>query len=118
MHDIPPSIRWLSSRLERPRGIISTTINAVKRDTEALRNAQVQETGRAEERHTEAMEGQKQLKIAAYRAALEEYTRDRVPLDWASAGVKFAADSLLEGDGFELPVPREMTTIFGPRCVR
>jgi hypothetical protein len=83
MHDIPPSIRWLSSRLERPRGIISTTINAVKRDTEALRNAQVQETGRAEERHTEAMEGQKQLKIAAYRAALEEYTRDRVPLDWA-----------------------------------
>ena len=32
--------------------------------------------------------------------------------------VKFAVDSLLEGDGFELPVPREMTTIFGPRCVR
>jgi hypothetical protein len=32
--------------------------------------------------------------------------------------VKFASDSPLEGDGFELPVPREMTTIFGPRCVR
>jgi hypothetical protein len=31
---------------------------------------------------------------------------------------KFARDSPLEGDGFELPVPREMTTIFGPRCVR
>jgi hypothetical protein len=26
----------------------------------------------------------------------------------ASAGVKFAADSLLEGDGFELPVPRKL----------
>jgi hypothetical protein len=31
---------------------------------------------------------------------------------------RFAHDSPLEGDGFELPVPREMTTIFGPRCVR
>jgi hypothetical protein len=30
--------------------------------------------------------------------------------------VKFAVDSLLEGDGFELPVPREMTTIFEPSC--
>jgi len=29
---------------------------------------------------------------------------------------KFAADSPLEGDGFELPVPREMTTIFEPSC--
>ena len=27
---------------------------------------------------------------------------------------KFAMDSALEGDGFELPVPREMTTIFEP----
>jgi hypothetical protein len=25
-------------------------------------------------------------------------------------------DSSLEGDGFELPVPREMTTIFEPSC--
>jgi hypothetical protein len=25
-------------------------------------------------------------------------------------------DSLVEGDGFELPVPREMTTIFEPSC--
>src|SRR6202022_4714625 len=25
-------------------------------------------------------------------------------------------DCLLEGDGFELPVPREMTTIFEPSC--
>jgi hypothetical protein len=31
---------------------------------------------------------------------------------------RFVPDSPLEGDGFELPVPREMTTIFGPRCVR
>ena len=30
--------------------------------------------------------------------------------------VRFAHDSLLEGDGFELPVPREMTTIFEPSC--
>jgi hypothetical protein len=30
--------------------------------------------------------------------------------------VRFAADSSLEGDGFELPVPREMTTIFEPSC--
>jgi hypothetical protein len=29
---------------------------------------------------------------------------------------EFARDSLLEGDGFELPVPREMTTIFEPSC--
>ena len=28
----------------------------------------------------------------------------------------FALDSTLEGDGFELPVPREMTTIFEPSC--
>jgi hypothetical protein len=28
----------------------------------------------------------------------------------------FAQDSALEGDGFELPVPREMTTIFEPSC--
>jgi hypothetical protein len=28
----------------------------------------------------------------------------------------FAQDSSLEGDGFELPVPREMTTIFEPSC--
>ena len=28
----------------------------------------------------------------------------------------FAHDSALEGDGFELPVPREMTTIFEPSC--
>jgi hypothetical protein len=33
-----------------------------------------------------------------------------------SCTVKFAVDSLLEGDGFELPVPREMTTIFEPSC--
>ena len=31
-------------------------------------------------------------------------------------GLRFAHDSLLEGDGFELPVPREMTTIFEPSC--
>jgi hypothetical protein len=31
-------------------------------------------------------------------------------------GSRFAADSMLEGDGFELPVPREMTTIFEPSC--
>jgi hypothetical protein len=30
--------------------------------------------------------------------------------------VRFAIDSPLEGDGFELPVPREMTTIFEPSC--
>ena len=30
--------------------------------------------------------------------------------------VRFAEDSPLEGDGFELPVPREMTTIFEPSC--
>ena len=30
--------------------------------------------------------------------------------------IKFATDSSLEGDGFELPVPREMTTIFEPSC--
>ena len=30
--------------------------------------------------------------------------------------VRFAMDSPLEGDGFELPVPREMTTIFEPSC--
>ena len=30
--------------------------------------------------------------------------------------VRFALDSPLEGDGFELPVPREMTTIFEPSC--
>ena len=48
-----------------------------------------------------------------YRAAI-------MALCWPAAPseVKFAVDSLLEGDGFELPVPREMTTIFGPRCVR
>src|SRR3984893_6987850 len=34
------------------------------------------------------------------------------------ANLRFAPDSPLEGDGFELPVPREMTTIVGPRCVR
>ena len=30
--------------------------------------------------------------------------------------IEFAPDSPLEGDGFELPVPREMTTIFEPSC--
>jgi hypothetical protein len=30
--------------------------------------------------------------------------------------IGFAIDSALEGDGFELPVPREMTTIFEPSC--
>src|SRR6202043_3858377 len=30
--------------------------------------------------------------------------------------VGFAMDSPLEGDGFEPPVPREMTTIFEPSC--
>jgi hypothetical protein len=30
--------------------------------------------------------------------------------------LRFAPDSPLEGDGFELPVPREMTAIFEPSC--
>ena len=33
-----------------------------------------------------------------------------------SEEVGFGHDSALEGDGFELPVPREMTTIFEPSC--
>jgi hypothetical protein len=37
---------------------------------------------------------------------------------WQRGQRRFVHDSPLEGDGFELPVPREMTTIFGPRCVR
>src|ERR1700730_5775227 len=35
---------------------------------------------------------------------------------WAPEAGLEVADSLLEGDGFELPVPREMTTIFEPSC--
>jgi hypothetical protein len=39
-----------------------------------------------------------------------------VGTDFGSARFRFARDSPLEGDGFELPVPREMTTIFEPSC--
>jgi hypothetical protein len=35
---------------------------------------------------------------------------------WDLPRSEFAPDSPLEGDGFELPVPREMTTIFEPSC--
>ena len=48
-----------------------------------------------------------------YRAAAHT---DRPAHAASPQGVKFAPDSPLEGDGFELPVPREMTTIFEPSC--
>ena len=43
-------------------------------------------------------------------AALAE--REGVRRDDDIRGIRFAHDSLLEGDGFELPVPREKSTRF------
>src|SRR5580692_11608321 len=57
---------------------------------------------------------------AAERLNLTGTGEPRIPARrhrWEAAPkVRFAQDSLLEGDGFELPVPREMTTIFEPSC--
>ena len=53
-------------------------------------------TRRGRERH-----GATQQAIAAYRSALEEYTRDRVPLDWASTqnNLGYALRELGEREG-------------------
>ena len=58
------------------------------------------------------------MPLSANRRYRRRYAVDRswCPSRDVLPKVRFAADSPLEGDGFELPVPREMTTIFEPSC--
>jgi tetratricopeptide (TPR) repeat protein len=63
--DLIPAVERLQDRL----GIIDVKLDAVKRDTEALRTAQEQEAARAEARHAEAMAAQKRLERLVIDAA-------------------------------------------------
>jgi tetratricopeptide (TPR) repeat protein len=55
--ELVPGVERLQERL----GIIETKIDRVKEETEALRRGQEEEKARSEERHKEAIEGQKRL---------------------------------------------------------
>src|SRR6202040_432620 len=50
------------------------------------------------------------------RAIGKRFRKERTAGCEKVVGLRFALDSSLEGTGFELPVPREMTTIFEPSC--